>query len=366
MERQKDLLNHHRYVEAVPIAEQMLQARLDMKAGEGAQTLSLERCRLHLASLYRGIGRYKDAEDSLKQCLPEDAGKSAGSDDCAAALNGLASLYIVQDRLDEAKPVATRSLALLEEEHGKDGEELLPVLDSLFEIYQYSHLPERAIATAKRSLAIRERLYGNESPKILKSLSNLSLAMIFAKGGEEVAQRKREIEQRGAAKGDILSIVEIASQERSQRHQQKALSVLTNAIERADEKHSNSPSMAVLLVQTGDIYCNQGKFDLADSCYDKSVKIWSERYYSDDAEIADFLVHRSWCEYWQSHQQAADEYFATALEIRRKLPESLRPELRDSLNNLSIFCNDDERAIFVKIPRDCLTRAKIPECRNSP
>ena len=128
-----------------------------------------------MASLYRNVGRYADAEPLQKKALAI-LEKAFGPDHptFAQAMNNLAELFREQGRYADAEPLYKRALATWERAFGPDHPDVAQSLNNLAALYADNGRHSDAEPLYKRSLAIREKLFGPTHPDVAQSLNNLA------------------------------------------------------------------------------------------------------------------------------------------------------------------------------------------------
>ncbi len=96
----------------------------------------------------------------------------------AAWLLARAAAYLrVHARLQEARPLAERALAIDEATYGPDHPDVANRLNNLALILQDLGLAQEARPLAERALAITEAAYGPDHPEVATDLSNLALIL---------------------------------------------------------------------------------------------------------------------------------------------------------------------------------------------
>ena len=121
----------------------------------------------NLAELYRGQGRYPEAERLYKRVLAilEKLPNGAADTRVATTLSNLALLYQAQRRYADEEPLYQRALAIREKALGPDHPDLAWLLNNLGGLYQVQGRYGDAERLFKRSLAIDVKALGPEHPK---------------------------------------------------------------------------------------------------------------------------------------------------------------------------------------------------------
>jgi tetratricopeptide (TPR) repeat protein len=92
----------------------------------------------------------------------------------AIALNNLAALLEVTNRLAEAEPLLRRALAIAETSFRPDHPEVASPLNNLAQLLQATNRLAEAVPLMRRALAINEKSFGPEHPQVATSLNNLA------------------------------------------------------------------------------------------------------------------------------------------------------------------------------------------------
>lgn len=126
-------------------------------------------------------GRAGDAEKLLGAALERAARQHPDEAPHAQAMVDLAEFYRSQARYEEAEPLFTRAIALLERGGEPQRVRLARPLNSLALVYRAQGFYDRAEPLCRRALAILEALHGPEHPSTAAALGNL-LAVYLAQG----------------------------------------------------------------------------------------------------------------------------------------------------------------------------------------
>jgi tetratricopeptide (TPR) repeat protein len=119
----------------------------------------------------------------------------ASGDDAAWLLDRAASYLRVHARLEQARPLAERALAITETAHGPDHPDVGARLNNLALILRDLGEPAQARPLAERALAITETAHGPDHPNVGIDLNNL--ALILRDLGE--TEQARSLEERASA-----------------------------------------------------------------------------------------------------------------------------------------------------------------------
>lgn len=111
-------------------------------------------------------GRYAEAEQLLQ------AERQEATRRLANALRGLAWLYYVEGRHQDAEPLFQRALRLTEEGFGRDDLEVAAILENLAGLYTAERRFTEAEPLYARALAIRQLALGPQHPTVATNLWN--------------------------------------------------------------------------------------------------------------------------------------------------------------------------------------------------
>jgi tetratricopeptide (TPR) repeat protein len=112
-------------------------------------------------------------------CLdPALASDTAVLEEAAWLLNGAGTYLQVHARLNEARPLLERALAITEAAHGPDHPDVAACLNNLATALQDLGQPQDAQPLLERALAIDEAAYGPGHPEVATDLSNLGQALL--------------------------------------------------------------------------------------------------------------------------------------------------------------------------------------------
>jgi tetratricopeptide (TPR) repeat protein len=126
-------------------------------------------------------GRSGDAEKLLSAAMERAARQHPDDAPHAVAIVDLAEFYRSQARYDEAEPLFTRAISMLERGGDPQRARLARPLNSLALVYRAQGFYDRAEPLCRRALTILEALHGAEHPSTAAALGNL-LAVYLAQG----------------------------------------------------------------------------------------------------------------------------------------------------------------------------------------
>ena len=127
----------------------------------------------NLALLYRGQGRYSDAEPLYREAL--QALRAARHPDALKAVNNLANLYSDQGRYGDAEPLYREALQTRRETLGARDPSTLTSLSNLAVLYLVQGRYGEAEPLFREALQARRAVLGPRHPDTLQSLNNLAL-----------------------------------------------------------------------------------------------------------------------------------------------------------------------------------------------
>jgi tetratricopeptide (TPR) repeat protein len=183
-----------RYSDAEKLHLKALQVQVKLLGGEDfAVAVSLN----NLAGIYHAQGNYNKAEqfhlralelrlkflDELRQNLELELSPSSNLHSqihstglhIAASLNGLAALYVPQERYDEAEDFYQSALQLLRQFVGEIHPHIATTLNGLAELYRIQKKYSKAEPLHKQALQLRQQLFNELHPDVTISLNNLAL-----------------------------------------------------------------------------------------------------------------------------------------------------------------------------------------------
>jgi len=162
-----------RYSEAETILKNALSISEKFHGSDHPSTLSIID---NLTELYRALGRYGEAEPLLQRALIGYE-KVLGVEHPSTLLsvNNLALLYQAQGRYGEAEPLYQRALAAFEKVLGPEHPGTLTSVNNLAALYDAQGRYGEAEPLYQRALAAREQVLGAEHPDTLSSVNNLAL-----------------------------------------------------------------------------------------------------------------------------------------------------------------------------------------------
>jgi tetratricopeptide (TPR) repeat protein len=184
-----------RYADAEPLFDRALRINQSVYGSRHPETATVL---ANLAELYKDQGRYAEAESLIQRALAIRK-RTLGLEhrDTAGTLNNLACLYNTLGRYAEAETLHLQALAIREKVLGSGHPLVAESVGNLALVYQEQARYRDAEPLHKRALAIREKALGLEHPATLVSLNNLG-AFCSDRGRYEEAEatQKRVLEIR--------------------------------------------------------------------------------------------------------------------------------------------------------------------------
>jgi CHAT domain-containing protein len=147
----------------------------------------------NLALLYVDMGKYIDAENTLKSTLSETE-KTIGKSSLmyAECLNKLGSLYIRLGRYNEAEPLFTQSMDIHKKLPGAKFDDYASVVSNLAYLYEKTKRNDKAGPLYLEALTMCKSHYGEYHPEYATMLSNLA---VFYINTNELAKAEPMLQQ---------------------------------------------------------------------------------------------------------------------------------------------------------------------------
>jgi CHAT domain-containing protein/tetratricopeptide (TPR) repeat protein len=249
----------------------------------------------------RTAGKYSEALP-LAQAMVASLEKTSNSRDLAAALNNLAQIHADQGRDDQAEPLYTRAIALMEKGTGQGSVEIAPLLNNLAALYQRQSRFTEAEPLFKRALAVREQALSREHPDVGQSLNNL--ATYYVK------------QQRHAEAEPLF---------------RRALSIYQKA---AGPEH---PAVATVLNNIGQVDRDLNRDAEAEAPIKRSLAIREKVLGPDHPDVARSLNNLAGLYQHQQRHAEAEPLYRRALSIRERAFGPDHPDAATSTSNLADF-----------------------------
>jgi serine/threonine-protein kinase len=232
-----NLWRRGKYAEALPLAEEALAVRRELRGEEHTDVAS---SLLNLASILQATGHYDRAEQLLRQCLAMRR-KLLGTahPHVAIALSNLGLLLSTRGRLEESEQAHREALAIRRAAFGDDHLEVATSLNNLGTVLYGKGDRAGAVEHFERALAIWRRELSETHPNVLSGLNNL-----------------------GAARRDLG---DLAGAERVLR---EALALRRKAL---GEQH---PDVGQSLSNLGELLARKGEYAEAESSFRAGLATW--------------------------------------------------------------------------------------------
>lgn len=308
-----------RYEEAVPLAQQALQAA---ESQFGADSPEAGTCVNNLALLDKELGRYDQAEPLFLRAL-RIAEQGAGPDAplTAVALGNLAGLYSDQGRYAEAEPLLRRALRIKEEALGPEDPSVAISLNNLAELYREQGRYDAAEPLYRRALAIKEKTLGPDSPGLATSLNNLA-AMLSSEGRDQEAEplyvRALQIDEQALGPvhphvaSDLNNLALLYSQ---QGRYAEAEPLARRALAIVEKIYGpDHPDVAMALNNLGLLYSALGRDADAQPAYERALAIDQKALGPDHPRLATDLGNLAALYFGRGQPQAAQPLFARFLD----------------------------------------------------
>ena len=299
-EESLELQRAGKYDEALPLAERVLEVRERLL---GAEHRDVAAAINGLAGIYLDRGEYVKAEPLYKRAI-DIREKAPGKDHPATAtsLNKLALVYQDLGKYVEAEPLYKRALEIREKALSKDHPDTAQSLNNLALLYRTQGNYVEAEAIYKRALDICEKALGKDDPATAIILSNL--ALLYSRQGKYIEAEplyKRALEIR-----------------------EKALS-------------KDHPDTARALNNLAELYRTQGNYVEAEPIYKRALDIYEKARGEDHPDTAHFINGLANLYFSQGKYAEAEPLYKRALSIREKRLSNDHPDTVTSLHNLAIL-----------------------------
>jgi CHAT domain-containing protein len=249
----------------------------------------------------RTAGKYSEALP-LAEAMVASLEKTGNNRNLAAALNNLAQIHADQGRDDQAEPLYTRAIALMEKGTGQGSVEIAPLLNNLAALYQRQSRFTEAEPLFKRALAVREQALSREHPDVGQSLNNL--ATYYVK------------QQRHAEAEPLF---------------RRALSIYQKA---AGPEH---PAVATVLNNIGQVDRDLNRDAEAEAPIKRSLAIREKVLGPDHPDVARSLNNLAGLYQHQQRHAEAEPLYRRALSIRERAFGPDHPDAATSTSNLADF-----------------------------
>lgn len=366
--RMESLYKQGKFLEALPIAHQLVEMSKKENGPEAPDTLSMMR---YVAQMDTVLGNVEEAESYLLQIEAILSKKPAPTQQYARTLGDLSKLYYDQ-KLDFAKTETylKRSIAILEKVAPADSGDLGTALNNLATLYEREGRSQEALALDKRVVEIREKTLPTVNASLANSLvarghvySDLgdyqkaeddlkrALAMLQTVKGpdhRDVAQVYGVLAETELAMGRLdessehwrqvieiskeadgptslnvaFALAGLAAVDAKRKDYEKAQAGYQQAIAMIKERWgTQDPRIAWQIRALGVLYLEQGRLDDAEDALQQAVAILQKRYGANTPFVAPILLDLAVVERKKLGYAAALAYANQALTIDEQLPE---------------------------------------------
>jgi len=164
--------------DSISVADVLSRSREQVEADLAGEPLAAARVLGALGRVYQNMGRYEDAETSLKRSLElhEEQGWSVGASYFESVLN-VAALYRSQDRYAEAEALYRKAIEGFAQSVGEDDELYADAIHSFAGLLHKLGKFRESGAMFARSLELRERRYGPEHETVADALRSQAVTL---------------------------------------------------------------------------------------------------------------------------------------------------------------------------------------------
>jgi CHAT domain-containing protein/Tfp pilus assembly protein PilF len=242
----------------------------------------------------------------------------------AAALNGIANIYLYRGEYVKAEPLYRRALTIREKALGKDHPDVAESLNNLAELYRRQGKYGEAEPLFKRAIDIREKALGKDHPDAAESLNNLAeLYRTQGMYGEAEPLFKRALDIWEKALGDhpntaaCLNNLALLYQTHGKYVEaeplfKRAIDILEKALGK------DHPYIAYGVNSLASLYQTQGKYADAEPLYKRAVEIFEKALGKDHPATANSLNNLAYFYDTLARYGDAEPLYKRALDIREK------------------------------------------------
>jgi tetratricopeptide (TPR) repeat protein len=303
------------------------------KSKEYAQTVK------NLADLYKTMGRYNDAESTLRKLM-----RDIGDDNpqYPSVVTNLAILYSTTGEYSKAERTFDRALELLENSVGIASVDYVVGLSSLSYMYQSAGRYSEADQALTEALSILDRLQGDNA-EVRSLLYNYTGTVKFRMGlyDDAVDYFTQSLEIDGEIYGedsptyayslDALGSVYnyMGKYPESVEAYQKSLAILGEVL--GEDSFDYSYTQANLALA----YINSGKLDEALGLMTSVLASDKEILGDDHPDYANSVHNMGNLQFKRENYQEADKYYSESLRIRRRVLGTNHPKYAETTNKLA-------------------------------
>lgn len=171
-EQVSQLHKQGKFNQAYPIARRYVASA---RAQYGEEHLQFATALAWLAEIYRGQGRYTEAEPNYKRSIAIQEKTSSGEAGVANTLANLGVLYEAQGRYADAEKAFKRILSTSEKTLGPQHQSVAMTQSNLAGIYQQQGRHHDAERLYKGSIATYEKVLGPDHPHVGSAITGLGV-----------------------------------------------------------------------------------------------------------------------------------------------------------------------------------------------
>jgi CHAT domain-containing protein/tetratricopeptide (TPR) repeat protein len=272
------------------------------------------------------------------------ASRGAQSADDLTALNNQVELLYSTGKYAEAVPVATRALAMAEQQLGPHHAQVAVNLDNLAELYRVQGLYADAEPLYKRALAIRDKTFGPKHPHVATSLNRLAgVYYAQARYGEAEPLYKRALAIREEALGSGHALVadslnNIAVIYRAEGRVSEAEPLLKRALSIAEKTFGpQHPRVGTFLNSLAAVYESLHRYADAEPLYRRSVAILEQTLGPNHPDVGTPLNNLAAIYEIEGRYKEAEAAHQRTLALFEAALGPDHPSVSASLNNLAVL-----------------------------
>jgi tetratricopeptide (TPR) repeat protein len=367
-------LNDEKKLDRWPLAEADIRATLgfaywslglyEQAASHDERALEIRRAYLDkentlLQSIMETLGwvyfdqcRFEEAETLLVEAVEANLGVEDEDNwwDAPISMNMLASLFLVQGRLQEANDYSLKAYQIVRSHMGEEHESLIPYMDSLACGYYLQGCYEEAEQQFRRALEIGQRELGETDWHTLTVMLHYGQLCCGLGRYDEAERFLNNVLDFGRSSWDkehperLKAMASLGWLYCCQGRYKQAEDVLSSTLKTAQQTLGDEhTTTANCMHSLGTVYLNQGQYDRAESlltnawsilCHILSEENWSS------LSVKNTLgkLYKA-----QGNYAKAEElYFETMDTRKRKLGED-HPGTLETMNDLAVLCKKQER-----------------------
>jgi CHAT domain-containing protein/TolA-binding protein len=283
------------YAGAIRILEDAAD-QMEIVLGEGHPSVA---ALLHdLASSYRDVGRYADAEPLLQRVVAIFEGHREMSRDLAQALVGLASVNTDLGHLVAAEPLLRRALEAAERTDAGRREIVPQALNSLAMVLAHEGRVDEAVPLSERALSLVEASAdANAQATVMANLALNYAGQQRYGEAEELLERARDLQLKRDA--------------------------------------GNGLAIATVLDQLGEVYFKQGRYDAAVKPFEQACPLYEKQLGPQHPIFGNCLNNLAEALDQTGHKDAAEALLRRALAITEAALGTDHREISDLVLNLA-------------------------------